>query len=155
MSPEFGELLLEVLVLYGKHEDSDIQAAFLDRTVVSSAHRLSAIRAVQTCKEEVRVSNLALTTVVGLINKATIAYAEECKKAGFAVSRDTTDQVRAGLRAASLDAALGGDSSLATQYEAANAASASAKRKVRGNRDMHVNSESLLMCYASANVFPS
>lgn len=131
MSPEFGELVLEILVLYGKHEDSDRQASFLDRTVVTAADRLSAIRTVQSCSDDVRSCDRELQKVVNLINSATTAYASECEKAGVALSSSVTSAVPAGLRATALDAALGEESNLAMLYADAHSAVLTARRKVR------------------------
>jgi hypothetical protein len=131
MSPEFGEVLLELLILYGDHEDSDRQAAFLNSTISSSNERLAAIRAVELCKSDVKSADRALGVVVERINRATGKYEAACEAAGVAVPIAATRQLKAGERASFIDTALGGESNLADAYTLAYSAVLAARRKVR------------------------
>ena len=80
ISPEFGELLLELLILYGEHEDSDKQAAFLNRVVSSEDAILAARRRLIACQDAVSKADRALSAVVNLITAATDKYEELCTK---------------------------------------------------------------------------
>ena len=130
MSPEFGEVLLELLILYGDHEDSDKQAAFLNGTISTANERLVAIRALQMCQSNMKSADRALGVVVETINRATDKYVAECEAAGVAVPISATRQSKAGERASFIDTGLGGESNLADAYTLAYSAVLAARRKV-------------------------
>jgi hypothetical protein len=132
LSPEFGELLLELLILYGEHEDSDKQSAFLNRVIADEGAILAARRDLMACMAAVSDADRALTSVVKAINTATDDYSAKCDSFSVPVSRGCTRHVKAGVRAASLDKALGGDSHLDADYTKAREAVIDARRKVSG-----------------------
>jgi hypothetical protein len=136
MSPEFGELLLELLVLYGQHEDSDKQAAFLNRTIASGPERLAAMREVMTCMKAVSAADRNLSAVINDINAATRQFEDECVAAGLAVPQSVSTSIKAGARAAAVDSAIGESSNLDARYKVAYAAVLAARRAVSSSLTM-------------------
>ena len=110
-SPELGDMVLDLLILYGQHENSDIQARFLANTISTAPEQEVATGKLAELKEKERTIIKEVRKLVKAVNEATRKLEAKLNVTGKKLSQKASWKVSAGKRAAYVD------KTLASQHE--------------------------------------